>query len=187
MLLKITPSLKETMDELFKEVGVLDCKTLRTRISDDETPWPEYGDVQEYRMCNDGMYPGELGDGYYYHGGAVYHDDVHIEECAAEAICEFYNKENGISKSFEELVAYLDKCNMLLKYFKNVYPIMKMVETPFKYVDKSKLDKTIRLNRPRAFRINERELYLIQPDRRKHEFITLPEKVLIDTKMYVDV
>ena len=62
MLLSITPSLKITIDALFNELKFLDCKTLRSRISDDEDAWPEYADVMEYRMCNDGFFPGNLGD-----------------------------------------------------------------------------------------------------------------------------
>jgi hypothetical protein len=186
MLLNITPSLKAEIDELFKEVKVLNCKKLRSRISDDETFYPEYGDIQEYRMCNDGFYPGEIGDGYYSRGGAVYHDDIHLEESVAEEICHFYNNEDGIKKNYEEFLEYLNKKKMLQGYFKNVKFMNKITEIPFRYVDKSKITENVRYNRPRAFVINDGEIYIIQPERKKYKFISLPNKaLLLDSKLYV--
>ena len=186
MLLELKPSLKVTIDKLYSSKESLDCKSLRTEISDDETLYEEYDDIQEYRMIY-GCFPGRNGDGYYTYGTRVYHDDLHIDECVANAICEWYNKQDGISKNFEEFLGYLCKREMLLNYFSNVVEITERKEIPFKYVNnKFEIGKNVRLNRPRVFQINNEDMYLIQPDRRRHEFISLSNNVkLPDSRIWI--
>lgn len=189
-LVSLKPSFKSKLDNLFLNSSHVDFWTIENAMSDDGCEHYEYGDLMEYMMCNDGMMPGENGDGYVYSDGPVYYGGLNITTEVVESILKFYTEEDGVNKTLEELAHYLYRDENirkgLKKHFENVlylsYYKVKEISTR-----ELKKEKGIRYNRPRMFNVLHTSLVFVQPDRRKPiYYLSSGHGLVLDERTIVD-